>query len=62
MAQVIFTKNKIMFGPLKEDAIETILHHQVIGHLACHANDTTYVVPISYAYENGYVYALQKKV
>ncbi|HYJ62452.1 MAG TPA: pyridoxamine 5'-phosphate oxidase family protein [Parafilimonas sp.] len=57
MAQVIFTKNKIMFGHLKDDAIETVLHHQVIGHLACHANDTTYVVPISYAYENGYVYA-----
>ena len=45
-----------MFGNLGEDAIETILRHQIIGHLACHANDLTYVVPISYAYENGYVY------
>jgi len=46
-----------MFGNLDESAIETILHRQVIGHIGCHANDTTYVVPISYAYENGCVYA-----
>jgi len=46
-----------MFGHLGEDAIETVLHHQIIGHIGCHANNTTYVVPISYAYENDYVYA-----
>jgi nitroimidazol reductase NimA-like FMN-containing flavoprotein (pyridoxamine 5'-phosphate oxidase superfamily) len=46
-----------MFGKLGEDAIETVLHHQVIGHIGCHANDITYVVPISYAYQNGCIYA-----
>ena len=46
-----------MFGNLGEDAIETILRHQIIGHIGCHANDTTYVVPISYAYESGCIYA-----
>ncbi len=46
-----------MFGDLGEDAIEVILHHQLIGHLACHANELTYVVPISYAYDDGYLYA-----
>ena len=46
-----------MFGNLGEDAIETILHRQIIGHIGCHANDTPYVVPISYAYETGCVYA-----
>jgi len=46
-----------MFGNLGEDAIETVLHHQIIGHIASHANDTTYVVPISYAYEDGCIYA-----
>jgi len=46
-----------MFGDLKDDAIETVLRHQIVGHLACHANDITYVVPISYAYEDGYIYA-----
>jgi len=46
-----------MFGNLGEDAIETVLHNQIIGHIGCHANDTTYVVPISYAYKDGCVYA-----
>ncbi len=46
-----------MFGNLVEDGIETILRNQIIGHIGCHANDMTYVVPISYAYNNGYVYA-----
>jgi nitroimidazol reductase NimA-like FMN-containing flavoprotein (pyridoxamine 5'-phosphate oxidase superfamily) len=45
-----------MFGNLGDDAIETVLRHQIIGHIGCHANDITYVVPVSYAYENGYVY------
>jgi len=52
-----FTKTTTMFGNLGEDAIETILRRQIIGHIGCHANDTTYVVPISYAYEDGYIYA-----
>jgi len=46
-----------MFGDLEKDAIEVILHHQIIGHLGCHANELTYVVPLSYAYENNCVYA-----
>jgi nitroimidazol reductase NimA-like FMN-containing flavoprotein (pyridoxamine 5'-phosphate oxidase superfamily) len=46
-----------MFGNLGHDAIETVLHHQVIGHIGCHSNDTTYVVPVSYAYESSCVYA-----
>ncbi|MEP6464898.1 MAG: pyridoxamine 5'-phosphate oxidase family protein [Parafilimonas sp.] len=46
-----------MFGNLAEDAIETVLHQQIIGHIGCHANDTTYVVPVSYAYQDGCIYA-----
>ena len=46
-----------MFGNLGEDAIETILRHQIIGHIGCHANDTVYVVPISFAYEDDFIYA-----
>ena len=45
-----------MFGNLNEDAIETVLHQQIIGHLGCYENDTIYVVPISYAYEDGCIY------
>ena len=57
MVHIFLRKHKIMFGHLGEDTIETVLHHQIIGHLACHANEMTYVVPISYAYEDGYIYA-----
>ena len=46
-----------MFGNLGEDAIEALLHQQIVGHIGCHANDTIYVVPISYAYEDGCIYA-----
>lgn len=46
-----------MFGDLGADAIEVILHHQLIGVIGCYANDLTYVVPISYAYHEGCVYA-----
>jgi nitroimidazol reductase NimA-like FMN-containing flavoprotein (pyridoxamine 5'-phosphate oxidase superfamily) len=52
-----FYKKRIMFGDLGEDAIEVILHHQLIGHIACYANELIYTVPISYAYDDGYVYA-----
>ena len=56
-AEYFYKKLIIMFGHLGEDAIEIILRRQLIGHIGCHANDTTYVVPISYAYEDNCVYA-----
>jgi uncharacterized protein len=46
-----------MFGNLGDDAIETVLHHQIVGHIGCHSNDTTYVVPVSYAYNDDCIYA-----
>jgi hypothetical protein len=46
-----------MFGTLDNNEIEALLSNQVIGHLACHADNRTYVVPISYAYDGMYVYA-----
>lgn len=46
-----------MFGDLDEEDIDAILHKQIIGHIACHANELTYVVPISYAYQNGKIFA-----
>jgi len=50
-----------MFGDLGEEAIEVILKHQFLGQLGCHANDLTYVVPISYAYQNNYIYAYSQE-
>lgn len=46
-----------MIAQLNEKQIEEVLKSQIIGHLACHAMGKTYIVPISYAYEDNYVYA-----
>lgn len=45
-----------MFGKLNENEIETVLKNQLIGRLGCHADNVTYVVPISYAYDGTYIY------
>ena len=46
-----------MVGDLKPSEIETILHHNIIGRIGCHAFGKTYVVPITYAYDGAKVYA-----
>jgi len=46
-----------MLGKLKAFEIDEVIKHQVIGRIGCHADDITYVVPISYAYEDGYIYS-----
>ena len=45
-----------MFGNLNHNEIEEILKQQIVGHLGCHADDITYVVPISYVYDGTYIY------
>lgn len=45
-----------MLGQLDEPEIREVLQSQVIGRIGCHAEGATYVVPITYAYEAGYVY------
>jgi nitroimidazol reductase NimA-like FMN-containing flavoprotein (pyridoxamine 5'-phosphate oxidase superfamily) len=49
-------KNKIMLEVLSEEGIEHVLQHQLLGHIGCHADNTTYVVPICYAYDNNCIY------
>ena len=46
-----------MFGNLNNSDIENVLEQQFFGHIGCHANDITYVVPVSYAYDGLSVYA-----
>jgi nitroimidazol reductase NimA-like FMN-containing flavoprotein (pyridoxamine 5'-phosphate oxidase superfamily) len=36
--------------------MDNLLHRQIVGHLACHADDLTYILPISYAYDGQYIY------
>lgn len=45
-----------MFGTLTTEQIDQLLGQQVLGRLGCHAQGLTYVVPISYAYRDGYIY------
>lgn len=50
-----------MFGTLAESQIDQLLRKEVVGRLGCHANDMTYVVPISYAWHEGYIYAYSQE-
>jgi nitroimidazol reductase NimA-like FMN-containing flavoprotein (pyridoxamine 5'-phosphate oxidase superfamily) len=49
-----------MLGKLNNAEIEEVLQKQIIGRVGCHANDLTYIVPISYAYHDDCVYARTK--
>ena len=46
-----------MFGNLDAAETEKVIAGNIIGRLGCHADDITYVVPISYAYDGEYIYA-----
>ena len=45
-----------MFGKLSTEQIEELLKRQFIGRIGCHADDTTYVVPVSYVYDGSYIF------
>lgn len=45
-----------MFGKLTNAEIEALIHREFIGRLGCHAENVTYIVPISYAYDGEYIY------
>jgi uncharacterized protein len=37
--------------------VEDFLKHQLVGRIGCHADGITYVVPITYAYSEDYIYS-----
>ena len=45
-----------MLGKLSAEEIEKVLTENFVGHLGCHADGRTYVVPISYAYTDGCIW------
>lgn len=45
-----------MFGKLNDQEIEELILQQVVGRIGCHADDITYIVPISYVYDGKYIY------
>jgi nitroimidazol reductase NimA-like FMN-containing flavoprotein (pyridoxamine 5'-phosphate oxidase superfamily) len=46
-----------MFGELSQLQIEDVLREQLVGRIGCNSEGMTYIVPISYAYDDNYVYA-----
>lgn len=50
-----------MIGELNPDQITELLQAEVIGRIGCSANGITYVVPVTYAYDDGYIYAHSKE-
>lgn len=44
-----------MLGVLKEPEINELLTEQKIGRIGCHADGLTYVVPVTYIFENNYI-------
>lgn len=46
-----------MIGELNYLEIEEVLQDQVVGRIGCHLKGVTYIVPVSYAYDDPFVYA-----
>jgi len=45
-----------MLGKLTDKEMDVLLKEQLTGRIGCHADSTTYVVPINYVYKNGFIY------
>nr|WP_321230186.1 pyridoxamine 5'-phosphate oxidase family protein [uncultured Psychroserpens sp.] len=50
-----------MLGDLNNKQIEHVLHSLIIGRIGCHADNRTYVVPVTYAYDGKYIYGHTKE-
>ena len=50
-----------MLGQLTKDQIEHVLRTQMAGRIGCYAENEIYVVPVTYVYDKGYIYAHSKE-
>jgi nitroimidazol reductase NimA-like FMN-containing flavoprotein (pyridoxamine 5'-phosphate oxidase superfamily) len=50
-----------MLGILNSNQIEHVLQSLIVGRLGCHADNKTYVVPVTYAYNGNYIYGHTKE-
>lgn len=50
-----------MFGDLDTYQIDDVLTKQFVGRIGCSLQGETYIVPISFAYEDNYIYCLTKE-
>jgi len=45
-----------MIGELTKEEMQTLLKEQLIGRMACYGDGQLYLVPVSYAYHEQYIY------
>ena len=50
-----------MTGILNDQQIDSLLRSELFGRLGCHAEGTTYVVPVSYYYDGELIYGYTKE-
>ena len=50
-----------MIGSLTKSQCERILLGSMIGRIGCYSSGKSYVVPITYVFDNGYIYAHSKE-
>lgn len=50
-----------MIGILNEQQIDSLLRSELVGRLGCHAQGTTYVVPVFYYYDGSSIYGYTKE-
>lgn len=50
-----------MLGELNQEQISFVLRSQYIGRIGCAANGKVYIVPVTYVYEEPYIYGHTKE-
>lgn len=50
-----------MLGLLTDAQIDQVLHAQFVGRIGCYTDERIYVVPVTYVYHSGYIYAHSKE-
>lgn len=50
-----------MIGTLTKGQCQRVLIASMIGRIACHSSGKTYITPITYVFDGGYIYAHSKE-
>ena len=50
-----------MLGTLTNEQIDYVLQTEVVGRIGCYDGNEVYVVPVTYVYHDGYIYAHSKE-
>jgi len=50
-----------MLGSLTKNQCERVLLSELVGRIGCHVSGKMYIVPLSYVFEKGYLYAHAKE-